>query len=42
MSTILSLPEELIIEIMTKGDHKMLLTCQRVSELTPIYTYPHT
>lgn len=32
MSTILSLPEELIIEIMAKGDYKMLLTCQRVSE----------
>jgi len=31
MSTILSLPEELIIEIMARGDHKMLLTCQRVS-----------
>ncbi|KAH8983465.1 hypothetical protein EDB92DRAFT_1574727 [Lactarius akahatsu] len=30
MSTILSLPEELIIEIMVKGDHNMLLTCQRV------------
>ncbi|KAI0294181.1 hypothetical protein BC826DRAFT_1104773 [Russula brevipes] len=30
MSTILSLPEELIIEIMVKGDHRMLLTCQRV------------
>lgn len=30
MSAILSLPEELIIEIMVQGDHKMLLTCQRV------------
>ncbi|KAI0246872.1 hypothetical protein BJV78DRAFT_1250500 [Lactifluus subvellereus] len=30
MSTILSLPEELIIEIMVKGDHRMLLLCQRV------------
>ncbi|KAF8269936.1 hypothetical protein EI94DRAFT_1723941 [Lactarius quietus] len=30
MSNILSLPEELIIEIMAKGDHKILLTCQRV------------
>jgi hypothetical protein len=32
MSTILSLPEELIIEIMVKGDHRMLLTCQRVRD----------
>ena len=31
MSTILSLPQELILEIMIKGDHKMLLTCQRVN-----------
>jgi hypothetical protein len=32
MSTILSLPEELIIEIMLKGDYSMLLVCQRVSD----------
>jgi hypothetical protein len=31
MSTILSLPEELIVEIMIKGDHKMLMACQRVN-----------
>jgi hypothetical protein len=31
MSTILSLPEELIVEIMVKGDHRMLVACQRVS-----------
>jgi hypothetical protein len=31
MSLILSLPEELIIEIMAKGDHRMLVACQRVS-----------
>ncbi|KAI0298766.1 hypothetical protein B0F90DRAFT_1730877 [Multifurca ochricompacta] len=30
MSIILSLPEELIIEIMMKGDHRIVLTCQRV------------
>jgi hypothetical protein len=30
ISTILSLPEELIIEIMAKGDYRMLLACQRV------------
>jgi hypothetical protein len=30
MSTLLSLPEELVIEILLKGDHRMLLTCQRV------------
>ncbi|KAF8502684.1 hypothetical protein F5888DRAFT_1112443 [Russula emetica] len=30
MSTVLSLPEELVIEILLKGDHTMLLTCQRV------------
>jgi len=32
MSTVLSLPEELVIEILLKGDHKMLLTCQRVRD----------
>ena len=31
MSMILSLPEELIIEIMSNGDHRMLVACQRVS-----------
>lgn len=31
MSTILSLPEELITEIMANGDHRMLVACQRVS-----------
>ena len=28
---ILSLPEELVIEIMVNGDHRMLVACQRVS-----------
>jgi hypothetical protein len=32
MSTVLSLPEELVIEILLKGDHRMLLTCQRVRD----------
>jgi hypothetical protein len=32
MSTILSLPEELVIEILLKGDHMMLLACQRVRD----------
>lgn len=31
MLTILSLPEELVIEIMVNGDHRMLVACQRVS-----------
>jgi hypothetical protein len=31
MSIILSLPEELIIEIMAKADHRTLAACQRVS-----------
>jgi hypothetical protein len=30
MSTILSLPEELVIEILLKADHRILLACQRV------------
>lgn len=32
MSTVLSLPEELVIEILLKGDHRMLLACQRVRD----------
>jgi hypothetical protein len=31
MSTILSLTEDLVIDDMTKGDHKMFLACQRVN-----------
>ncbi|KAH9970127.1 hypothetical protein BGW80DRAFT_1333574 [Lactifluus volemus] len=30
MSTVLSLTEDLVIDDMTKGDHKMFLACQRV------------
>jgi len=30
MSTVLSLPEEIVIEILMKGDHRVLLACQRV------------
>jgi hypothetical protein len=32
MSTVLSLPEELVIKVLLKGDHRMLLTCQRVRD----------
>jgi hypothetical protein len=32
MSAVLSLPEELVIEILLKADHRMLLVCQRVRD----------
>lgn len=40
MSTILSLPEELIIEVMLKGDHRMLIACQRVSDQRYLFVEP--
>ena len=36
---ILSLPEELIIEIMANGDHRMLVACQRVSGWRCLFIY---
>jgi hypothetical protein len=32
MSTVLSLPEELVVEILLKADHRVLLACQRVRD----------
>jgi hypothetical protein len=32
MSTVLLLPEELVIEILLKADYRMLLACQRVRD----------
>jgi hypothetical protein len=39
MSMILSLPEELITEIMVNGDYRMLVACQRVSGWPCPFTY---